>query len=602
MANYFDRFNQGFGSFLTPNPPPTNSYMDSLMLDDSLKALIQQQQEAQRQNMGSMFRTGLGTALLEMGAPRRTPGLDLTPLSRIIGSINQAAQTQGGMGNVFDMPMQALQYQGLAQQIQAKKPLSADTLSRYNINNIKYENIDDYANSLRELKTTISSENPYNESAQAILTNIEDTLNNIDLIKTQRAADIGFNFDDMPVEQQQALIRTPLTTKTLIERANLRNEVFKNSPGVQFTSLNKEFSGFEYEINDIFAQNNEKSDELKRLITTYNLSQGKLNRERDAYTRQLNNLPDSEKGTLVKPQTLQDARTNFANARSALSDFLMGVEQKVDTSTDGGVSPTPFPTQTKEQPEVKQEPVTEQVAADSQQNNFQQKDITIYEDDDEQVVASETKIDDKELNFNNMAKNYIERKNPNFDTAQVNAQIPNMAVKLAKEATLARKSIIQADTQINNIKKLLADEKAIKSFTVGDVPYKKGETGLIDQILRSGAVKLEELSQKSFLKEDRERYRSQIAKIISSNFFEIIRSLKQSSQSGGTGLGPLSDREGDRFDQLLGNLKGILDGDEKIIPSYETVTKNLNELIDILERNKKNVNDLYEQEYGESLY
>ena len=77
MANIFDRFNQGFGNFLNPNPPPTNPYIDSLMLDDSLKALIQQQQEAQRQNMGNMFRTGLGTALLEMGAPRTTPGLDL---------------------------------------------------------------------------------------------------------------------------------------------------------------------------------------------------------------------------------------------------------------------------------------------------------------------------------------------------------------------------------------------------------------------------------------------------------------------------------------------------------------------------------------------
>ena len=601
MANIFDRFNQGFGSFLTPNPPPTNSYIDSLMLDDSLKALIQQQQEAQRQNMGNMFRTGLGTALLEMGAPRTTPGLDLTPLSRIIGSINQAAQTQGGMGNVFDMPMKALQYQGLAQQIQAKKPLSAETLSRYNINNIEYKDLDDYENQLRQLRTTISSENPYNESAQTILTNIDNTLGNIELIRTQTAADIGFDFSSRPKSEQRAFITNPLATKSLIELAQFRNELNKTSPGVIFAEQNTKFSGFTDKINNILDKNTQESENLRRLMRTYNLTKGRFDDETARYQAQLESLPQDQKSALVEPETLRDATKKFQDADNSLIDFLMGSEQKVDTATDGGVPPTPFPTQTKEQPEVKQEPVREQVAADSQQNNFQQKDITIYEDDDEQVVASETKIDDKELNFNDMAKNYIQRKNPKFDTAQVNAQVPDVAVKLAKEATLAKKSIIQADTQINNIKKLLADEKAIKSFTVGDVGFKKGETGLINQILRSGAVAIEEFSQKRFLKEDREKYRSQIAKIISSNFFAIIKDLKQTSQTGGTGMGQLSDKEGDRFDQLLGNLEGIIKGDETIIPSYETVTDNLNELVEILERKKKAVNELYKQEYGESL-
>lgn len=561
MANIFDRFNQGFGSFLTPNPPPANPYVDSLMLDDSLKALIKQQQDAQRQNMGSMFRTGLGTALLEMGAPRTTPGLDLTPLSRIIGTINQAAQGQGAMGNTFALPMQALQFQALQQKVDSEKKLPIDVLRKNNYSGIT--NID-------ELKTKIKSNNddlranfPRNVNASVLVQQNDDLLKNIAKAEILESINPTF-FKNLVGDQDILSSVNALSNIKITDYGSFVKHALDINPKKQIAfDLGMEPTI----ISNFFGNSNNDIEKATELLNEYNF----------------------------KKQVLKQITSNFAKIEDTKGyDFGAQLEKPIKDVQDAAQAFRQFITGTTpvdDKPELK--PVPEVIIEEREQI-----DDTTAQTQPEAVpkpapieytdkFLSNTTIDykivpDASIEDAIRAKVAINFKNYSSDRQEEEFQ---KLRKVAVSDIAAAKGLIDKQDKILNIVNSLLNETDKKTIKAGTI-------GAKSRLRAGGEAVLEFFGSESFEKQN--AYDDAIARLESEKFFEVIASLK--AQGKGTGLGALSDAEGRRFNELLGKLSrgsGLL--------SESVVIENLEEIRRTILKSKNNILTVFEDAYESPL-
>lgn len=563
MANIFDRFNQGFGSFLTPNPPPTNPYIDNLMLDDSLKALIKQQQDAQRQNMGSMFRTGLGTALLEMGAPRRTPGLDLTPLSRIIATINQASQGQGAMGNAFALPMQALQFQALQQKVESEKKLPIDVLTKNNYSGIT---------TIDELKTKIKSNNDYlkanfprNVNASVLVKQNDDLLKNVSKAEILESINPTY-FKNLVGDQDILSSVNALSNIKITDYGKFVKDAFDLDP-------NKKVAfelGIEPTVITNFFTNPDNANavnEATKLLNDYNYKKRVL----DQTVANFPKIDDTEGfnfgAQLRKPvKDVQDAAQafrQFITGKTPVDDkpelkpapeVIIEEREQIDDTT----------AQTQPEAVPKPEPIeyTDKFLSNTNINYKIVPDTSI-----EDAIRAKVKI-----NF----KNYTsDRQEKEFQKLR----------KVAVSDIAAARGLIDKQDKILNIVNSLLNETDRKTIKAGTI-------GAKSRLRAGGEAVLEFFGSESFEKQN--AYDDAIARLESEKFFEVIASLK--AQGKGTGLGALSDAEGRRFNELLGKLSrgsGLL--------SESVVIENLEEIRRTILKSKNNILTVFEDAYESPL-
>ena len=642
MANIFDRFNQGFGNFLNPNPQPANPYMDSLMLDDALKELIRQQQETQRQNMGNMFRTGLGTALLEMGAPRTTPGLDLTPLSRIIGSINQASQT--GTGDVFDLPMKALQFQNIQQNVLASKPLSVSEIGELDttniIKNLTVDNIDEVRNQLNTAKTNATTKYYNRTAAQPYVQAINNAITQLDKLSVtknifdnntklnfaeqfknargtqllaasdrftkENFSDLLLGKDDKFITQYPGLenyipagvfqkVQNKLTIDDKLALSNnlrLLNEkdridsdiieIIRNQPDRDINTLKKEFGYQKYidaqdKINSIISSITATTPQPNASGETFNITGEQFDPTARVNLEPLNyNLYDPN--NLSLSMTERNAQQNVTEPQVE-PPAVETPEQSVDETKKPKVRTINLDNlnETNQATDKNNQEMPEY-------NNYSMNQLTatnykfpkIKDTQFEKFVDNQVKI------FAGDKKPEIQEQERQKISAQVRKDIENN-----------REILKNADLILKNVETLLDPDnlKLIEAYAAS------GEDAELTTALKQGFGGL--FSPK--FANDRAKYIQIVDQIINLNFFEKIKGMKK--DGGSTGMGPLTEREGARFDNSVKRLKHLLiEGTQKVAPggyvTVDMIVESLKEIQDVMLINKAEIytkfNDIFD--------